>query len=44
MLRKLAEGVAEADLLDAYPNLCVGDIRAARDVWPVRLFFDVQAR
>ena len=29
ILRKLSEGVAEADLLDAYPRLTRADIRAA---------------
>ena len=29
LLRKLAEGAAEADLLDAYPRLTREDIRAA---------------
>lgn len=29
LLRKLAEGASEADLLDAYPNLSTDDIRAA---------------
>ena len=29
VLRKLAEGASEADLLDAYPHLTVADIRAA---------------
>ena len=29
ILRKLAEGAAEADLLDAYPRLTREDIRAA---------------
>lgn len=29
ILRKLSEGATEADLLDAYPNLTVEDIRAA---------------
>jgi uncharacterized protein (DUF433 family) len=29
LLRKLAEGASEADLLDAYPHLTVDDIRAA---------------
>jgi uncharacterized protein (DUF433 family) len=29
ILRKLAEGASEADLLDAYPHLTVADIRAA---------------
>jgi len=29
LLRKLGEGVTEHDLLDAYPNLTVDDIRAA---------------
>jgi len=29
ILRKLAEGATEADLLDAYPHLAVADIRAA---------------
>ena len=29
ILRKLAEGASEADLLDAYPRLAVEDIRAA---------------
>jgi uncharacterized protein (DUF433 family) len=29
ILRKLAEGATEADLLDAYPNLTIDDIRAA---------------
>jgi uncharacterized protein (DUF433 family) len=28
ILRKLSEGAAEADLLDAYPRLTVEDIRA----------------
>ena len=28
-LRKLGEGATEGDLLDAYPNLTVTDIRAA---------------
>ncbi len=29
ILRKLAEGMSEADLLDAYPRLARGDIQAA---------------
>ena len=29
ILRKLGEGMTERDLLDAYPNLTVADIRAA---------------
>ena len=29
LLRKLGEGASERDLLDAYPNLTVDDIRAA---------------
>jgi uncharacterized protein (DUF433 family) len=29
LLRKLSEGATERDLLDAYPNLRVDDIRAA---------------
>jgi uncharacterized protein (DUF433 family) len=29
ILRKLAEGASESDLLDAYPHLTVDDIRAA---------------
>ena len=29
ILRKLAEGATEADLVDAYPNLSQEDIRAA---------------
>jgi uncharacterized protein (DUF433 family) len=29
LLRKLGEGATERDLLDAYPNLTVTDIRAA---------------
>jgi len=29
ILRKLAEGATEADVLDAYPNLSHEDIRAA---------------
>ena len=29
VLRKLGEGASERDLLDAYPNLTVDDIRAA---------------
>lgn len=29
ILRKLGEGATEQDLLDAYPNLKSGDIRAA---------------
>jgi uncharacterized protein (DUF433 family) len=29
ILRKLGEGATEHDLLDAYPNLKAGDIRAA---------------
>jgi uncharacterized protein (DUF433 family) len=29
LLRKLSEGATEADLLDAYPHLTAGDIRAA---------------
>ena len=29
LLRKLSEGAAEADLLDAYPRLTPDDIRAA---------------
>jgi len=29
LLRKLAEGASAEDLLDAYPRLVVGDIRAA---------------
>ena len=29
ILRKLAEGAAEADLLDGYPGLTAADIRAA---------------
>jgi len=29
ILRKLGEGAAEADLLDAYPRLTLEDIRAA---------------
>ena len=29
LLRKLGEGATEHDLLDAYPNLTVEDIRAA---------------
>jgi uncharacterized protein (DUF433 family) len=29
VLRKLGEGATEGDLLDAYPNLTVTDIRAA---------------
>ena len=28
VLRKLAEGASEADLLDAYPHLTIADIRA----------------
>ena len=31
LLRKLAEGVTIADLLDAYPRLRADDIRAALD-------------
>lgn len=31
LLRKLAEGAAIADLLDAYPRLSADDIRAALD-------------
>ncbi len=31
ILRKLAEGASEADLLDAYPRLTREDIRAALD-------------
>lgn len=30
ILRKLAEGASEADLLDAYPHLTREDLRAAR--------------
>lgn len=29
IIRKLSEGATEADLLDAYPRLTKGDIRAA---------------
>jgi uncharacterized protein (DUF433 family) len=29
LLRKLGEGASERELLDAYPNLTVDDIRAA---------------
>ena len=29
IVRKLSEGATEADLLDAYPRLVIGDIRAA---------------
>jgi uncharacterized protein (DUF433 family) len=29
ILRKLSEGASEADLLDAYPRLTQGDIKAA---------------
>ncbi len=29
ILRKLAEGATEADLIDAYPHLTPGDIKAA---------------
>ena len=29
ILRKIGEGAAEADLIDAYPNLTPADIRAA---------------
>jgi uncharacterized protein (DUF433 family) len=29
ILRKLAEGASEADVLDAYPHLTIEDIRAA---------------
>ena len=29
LLRKLSEGATQADLLDAYPHLTAGDIRAA---------------
>jgi uncharacterized protein (DUF433 family) len=29
LIRKLSEGATEADLLDAYPRLTIGDIRAA---------------
>lgn len=29
ILRKLAEGASETDLLDAYPHLTLADIRAA---------------
>ncbi|MBE2234602.1 MAG: DUF433 domain-containing protein [Anaerolinea sp.] len=29
IIRKLSEGASEADLLDAYPRLSPGDIRAA---------------
>jgi uncharacterized protein (DUF433 family) len=29
LLRKLGEGASERDLLDAYPNLIVDDIRAS---------------
>jgi uncharacterized protein (DUF433 family) len=29
ILRKLAEGASEADLLDSYPHLTLEDIRAA---------------
>ena len=29
ILRKLGEGMSEADLLDAYPRLSIEDIRAA---------------
>jgi uncharacterized protein (DUF433 family) len=29
ILRKLAEGATEADLLDAYPHLTAADVRAA---------------
>ncbi len=29
ILRKLGEGATEQDLLDAYPNLKAGDLRAA---------------
>jgi uncharacterized protein (DUF433 family) len=29
ILRKLSEGVSEADLLDAYPRLTIADIHAA---------------
>jgi uncharacterized protein (DUF433 family) len=29
VIRKLSEGTTEADLLDAYPRLTLGDIRAA---------------
>lgn len=28
VLRKLSEGMSEADLLDAYPHLTVADLRA----------------
>ena len=31
LLRKLAEGATTNDLLDAYPRLAAGDIRAALD-------------
>jgi len=31
LLRKLAEGATEADLLDAYPRLTRADIKAAID-------------
>ncbi len=30
ILRKLAEGASENDILDAYPHLTIEDIRAAR--------------
>lgn len=29
ILRKLADGFSEADILEAYPNIAVDDIRAA---------------
>ncbi len=29
IVRKMAEGSTEADLLDGYPNLTLGDVRAA---------------
>jgi uncharacterized protein (DUF433 family) len=29
VLRKLAEGASESDILDAYPHLSIEDIRAA---------------
>jgi uncharacterized protein (DUF433 family) len=32
VLRKLAEGATEDDLLDAYPRLTREDIRAAREI------------
>ena len=36
ILRKLAEGATEADLLDAYPRLTADDLRAALAYSPDR--------